>query len=268
MHPNQKVLEDFLKKHPFSAAQALEQCTDEEAAAFLQKMPKEESIKLLSLINAEKASRFFALYEPQKKLELMRNGEIFLIVSLLRPMEVTAREHLLEGVTIERSLAITRKLEQLPNTVGALMEAAIVVQKESPVEQAVEIIKRNLDHVNLCIYVVDMEGTLKGYVGSKELLLADPSGSIGESMSKHLPKFLSNMPVKNVIDHPAWFEFGNIPVVDSSERILGSLYHSSIIKISTKTNRPTTKEILETGGALGELYLVGLTALLGSKGNE
>jgi Mg/Co/Ni transporter MgtE len=268
MHPNQKVLEDFLKKHPFSAAQALEQCTDEEAAEFLQNMPKEQSIKLLNLTNAEKASRYFTLYEPQKKMDLMRDGEIFLIVSLLRPMEVTAREHLLEGLTMERSMAITRKLEQVPNTVGALMEPAIVVQKESPVEQAVEIIRRNLHYVNLCIYVVDMEGTFKGYVGSKELLLADPLSSAGESMSKHSPKFLPNMPVKYVIDHPAWFEFGNIPVVDSSERILGSLYHSSIIKNSTKTNRPTTKEILETGGALGELYLVGLTALLGSKSNK
>jgi Mg/Co/Ni transporter MgtE len=268
MQPNQKVLEDFLKKHPFSAAQALEQCTDAEAAAFLQQIPKEQSSKLLSLINAEKASRYFSLYDPQKKLDLMREGEIFLIVSLLRPMEATAREHLLEGLTMERSMAITRKLDQLPNTVGALMEPAIVVLKVSSVEQAVEIIRRNPDYVNLCIYVVDMEGVFEGYVGSKELLLADPTSSVGESMSKNSPKFLPNMPVKYVIDHPAWFEFKNIPVVDSSERILGSLYHSSIIKKSTRSNSPTTKEILETGGALGELYLVGLTALLGSKSNK
>lgn len=266
MSPNQIVLEDFINKHPFSAAQALEKFKDVEIAEFIQELEMDKSLKLLDLMNSVKAAKCFMLLPPEVTKTLMENSNHTLAESLCREFDKPYLENILDRISPKKSATIKQKLEQIPNTVGVLMVPAIVVNKEMTVQDAVEIIKRNKENLESYLYVVDLNGSFEGAVKLKELLYADRDITLEELMITKIPSFFPETPIKNILDHPAWYEYRYIPVIDKSEKLLGTLPYSTTKETSYKASGQSTKEILKTGSALGELYLIGLTGLLQSVG--
>jgi len=266
MSPDQLVLEDFINKHPFAAAQALERLKDDDVAAFIQELTLEKSLTLLDLMNTDKAAKCFVLLPQQLHKTLLEDSSLSFAESLCRQIDEPFLENLLPLISPKKAIAIKQKLEQLPNTVGVLMVPAIVVNKEMTVQDAVEIIKRNKENLESYLYVVDLQGIFEGAVKLKELLMADRDITLEELMITDIPRFLPETPIKNVLDHPAWYEYRYIPVIDQSEKLLGALPYRMTKETTYKASGQTTKEILETGSALGELYLVGLTGLLQSFG--
>ncbi|MGB5359858.1 MAG: hypothetical protein WBN27_07940, partial [Eudoraea sp.] len=87
MSPDQVVLEDFINKYPFSAAQALERLKDEDVAAFIQELPIEKSLKLLGLMNIDKAAKCFMLLPPKLTIKLMENSNLSFGESLCRQLD-------------------------------------------------------------------------------------------------------------------------------------------------------------------------------------
>ncbi|MGB5172160.1 CBS domain-containing protein [Eudoraea sp.] len=266
MSPDQLVLEDFINKHPFAAARALERLKDDEVAAFIQELPVEKSLTLLDLMNTDKAAKCFVLLPAQLNKTLLENCSLSFAESLCRQIDKAFLENLLSLISTKKANAIKLKLEQIPNTVGVLMISAIVVNKEMTVHDAVEIIKSNKENLETYLYVVDLQGTFQGVVKLKELLMAHRDVTLEELMITDIPRFFPETPIKNVLDHPAWYEYRYIPVVDQSEKLLGTLPYRMTKETTFKASGQTTKDILKTGSALGELYLVGLTGLLQSFG--
>lgn len=264
MNPDQVILNSFIDKHPFAAVQTLERLKEKDVVAFLEELPIEKSLKLLELMNTEKAANCFTLLSLQLSRTLLENGDISFAESVCRPLNPHFLENLLKQITPKKAIAIKQKLEQKPDTVGILMVPAIVVNKEMSVHDAIEIVKRNQENLESYLYIVDMEGSFEGGVKLKELLLVERNMILEEIMITEIPTFLPETPIKKVMDHPAWYEYRYIPVVDGSNKLLGKLPYRRAKEITYKADRQSTKEILETGSALGELYLLGLTGLLQS----
>jgi len=266
MDADRKIAEDFITKYPLTAAQVLEGLQDEEVADFLQQVSVENSLKLLDLMNTDKAAKCFSLLPPQLGKQLFESGDISLAESLCRQFDEPFRNNLLANLSTDVATALNRKLEQIPNTVGVLMVPAIVVNKEMTVKVALEIIKRNRENLGSYLFVTDEQGTFEGAVRLEELLFADRGITIEELMITTIPKFFPDTPIKNVVNHPAWYEYRFIPVIDKSEKLLGTLPYRTTKEITPKKSGQLTKEILETSTALGELYRIGLTGLLQSVG--
>ncbi|WP_297692570.1 CBS domain-containing protein [uncultured Eudoraea sp.] len=266
MNPDEVILNNFIDKHPFPAARALERLKEEDVAAFLEQQPIEKSLKLLELMNTGKAANCFALLSPQLTRTLLENGNISFAESLCRQLETQFLESLLSYISPKKATAIRQKLEQKPDTVGVLMVPAIVVNKEMSVHDAIEIVKRNKENLESYLYIVDVDGSFEGGVKLKELLLADRDMVLEEIMITQIPSFLPETPIKKVINHPAWYEYRYIPVINRANILLGTLPYRMAKEITYKADKQGTKEILETGSALGELYLLGLTGLLQSFG--
>lgn len=181
-------------------------------------------------------------------------------------MDKAFLENLLPLISPKKAIAIKLKLEQLPNTIGVLMVPAIVVNKEMTVQDAVEIIKSNNENLESYLYVIDLQGSFEGAVKLNDLLVADRDSTLEELMITDIPRFLPETPIKNVLDHPAWYDYRSLPVIDSYGKLVGTLPFKMTKETAFKASGQSTKQILETGSALGELYLVGLTGLLQSFG--
>lgn len=266
MNPNQLILDNFIDKHPFSAAQALERLREEDVAAFIEELPFEKSLKLLELMNTDRAAKCLVLLSPKLTRTLIEESNISFAESICRQLDKPFLENLLPHISPQKVAAIKQKLKQIPNTVGVLMVPALVVNKEMTVHDAVEIVKRNKENLESDLFIVDLHGSFEGAVKLKELLLADRTMTLEELMIAEVPRFLPETPIKNVMDHTAWYEYRYVPVIDRSNKLLGTLPHRMIKEVTYKASRESTKEILETGSALGELYLLGLTGLLQSFG--
>lgn len=258
------VVKDFINKHPLSAAQVLDSLKAEEVVEFIQKLSNENSLMLLNLMSIDKSAKCFSLLPSQLSIELMESSDLSLAESLCRQFEEPFRNNLLASLSPALATTLSRKLEQAANTVGVLMVPAIVVNKEMTVKAALEIIKKNKEDLESYLYVVDSQGVFEGAVSLEELLFVDRNIPLSDLMITTIPKFFPDTPIKNVLNHPAWYEYRFIPVIDRSEKLIGTLPYRTTMEVTSKKNGPLTKEILETSNALGELYLIGLTGFLQS----
>lgn len=262
MDSNKTVIEHFIAKHPFSAAKKLEVLEDSEVAEFVNELSLAKAGKLLSLMNFAKASTCFLALPVKKKIEIMELGEEAWVESILRLMEEGTKEDLLSKLPNSKSIKLRRRLEQAPNTVGVFMFPAATLGRTMTSKTALEVIKRNKAYFDSEIFVVNLEGILEGLVTLKSLILSEPSDTMEELMISNPPKFLSDTPVKNILDHPAWLDYDSIPIIDNDERLLGALSYTSAKELRFVSSKPQTKEIIKTGAALGELYLVGISGIL------
>ncbi len=262
------VAKDFINKHPFSAAQVLEGLRPEEVAELIQELPIENSLTLLNLMNTNKSAKCFSLLPSQLTKELMESSDLSLAESLCREFEEPFRNSLLASLSPDLAAILNTRLKQAANTVGVLMVPVMVVNKEMTVQAALEIVKRNKESLESYLYVVDAKGMFEGAVRLEELLFADKNSTLGDLMITTIPKFFPDTPIKNVLDHPAWYEYRFIPVIDRSEKLLGTLSYSTTKEVAPEKNAKLTKEILATSTALGELYRIGITGLLQTVAND
>lgn len=264
MNTKQIILNDFINKHPFAAAKVIEGVNCEEAASFLQTLPLEKSMKLLGLMRAKSAAECFVLLPYQKTKELLDNGNPSIMASVLRLIDTALLKDILANVSSDKLAIIESKLEHTSDTVGGLMEPPVIVSKEMIVRDAVQMIKNLKELEEFYLYVIDIEGIFKGIVRLKELLVAEQTDTLKNLMITSVPKLFSGTPIKSIINHPAWLEYRYIPVIDNSEKLLGTIAYSTVIRLNPKSDKPPTNELMETGSALGDLYLIGLTGLLKS----
>ncbi|MGB3149027.1 MAG: hypothetical protein WBB27_00075 [Maribacter sp.] len=267
MNANQTVLNDFVTKHPFAAAKALELLPNEDIANYFETLTLEKKALLFSFMETKRAAECVVLLSPNKTKELLEKAEVSLIASLLKTLETRQRNQLLNSISSERSAIISRQLEVLPNTVASIMEPATIVTKKIMVKDVLQLLKRADAKEELYLYVVDLEGVFKGIVRPKELLLADQDESMENLMLTSVRSFLKDIPVKSILEHPVWQEYYEIPILDSSGKILGKLPHRCLLKHINTPGKTSSNEIATTGSAIGELYRIGLTGLLQGGGN-
>lgn len=266
MNSDQIVVDEFINKQPFLAAKVLEGFNADETAEFLVELPPEQSLRLLELMTTAKAARCLLYLPREYATKLLEQSEISFAESLCRVVDPTLLEDLLSGLSENRAGLLRQKLQQAANAVGVMMVPAIVANKEMTVKDAVSILKRNKDNLESFLYVVNLDGTFEGAVRLKELLWADRKMTLEELIIRQIPTFLPETPIKEVIRHPAWYEYRYIPVVDKSEKLLGTLPYQTTRELSDDKERSSSESIFETGRALGELYLIGITGLLQSVG--
>ena len=258
------IAEEFSNKYPFQAAKVLETLEDQEVAAFLEQISVTMAITLLNFMNVNKAAQCFSLLPPERTAVIVDKMDVSLAEALCRRLEEPYRDQLLDLLPAELGSLIRRKLQQIPNTVGILMVPAIVVNKDLAVKEVIDIVKRNRENLESHLYVVDVKGTLEGAVLLENLLFAKKQVAINTIMQTSLPKFYPDMTIDSTLGHPAWDDYQTIPVVDRSEKLLGALPYRMTKGVSLKKEGISTKEIIQTSNALGELYRIGLTSFLQS----
>jgi magnesium transporter len=266
MNANQTVIQDFIDKHPFAAAQTLDNSDPKEVAVLLQGFPLEKKLKLLGLMTPKKAANCLALLPLPKVKELLQNGDSLFMASLLKLIDADLRSTFLSQISPNKAAAIERKLEHDPKSVGAFMERAVVTSKEMTVRDAITIIDRIDAQEEFYLHIIDVAGVFEGIIRCKDLLLADRDTKLETIINSEIPRFTAETPVEHVINDEAWDVFHYIPVVDKSGKLLGSLPYNFSLKMKIKSGGTMSNEIFKTGSALGELYRIGITGLINTPG--
>lgn len=263
---DQIIINDFITKHPFAAAKALEALEPRDVAVFIQSLALQKSIKILSLMNPKHAAECFMLLPSKQKVEYMEKAEPPIIAAILKPIEEPVLSEFLRGISSDKALIIKRELDYRPNTIGPLAKTAITVHKTMTVAAAIELIKRSEKLKVSELYVVDLDGIFQGLVASKELVLSDRTALIESIMITKCPRFSADQPLTNILEDKAWLEYRYVPVIDRSEKLIGSLSYKTLMAITGKPKNKSKDSVNQTAGALGELYRIGLNSLLQSAG--
>ncbi len=266
MDSNQIILNDFITKHPFATAKALEVMGSKEVGEFLLALPMQKGLNLLSLMNPEQASECFVLLPAKQRTEYMEKGKPSVMAAILKMVDNPVQSDLFKGISPSTVIMIRRELAFKPNTVGPLAEPAMTVHKEMSVDNAVELIKRSRTNGDPKLYVVDLDGIFQGLVEPTELLISDRTETLEGIMVKTCPRFSADQVTKSILEDKAWLHYRYVPVVDRTDKFIGTISYSSLLGIAGRPEGRAKDTINETAGALGELYRIGITSLLQTTG--
>lgn len=266
MDSNQIILNDFITKHPFAAAKALEVLGHEDVVEFLLALPSQKGLRMLSLMNPKNASKCLVLIPAKQRVEYLEKGNPSAMAAILRMIDNPLHDELLRAIAPGKAVPIKRELEFKPNTVGPFADPAMTVHKATSVDNAVDMLKKERTSRSSELYVVDLDGIFQGLVETTELLRAERADIVETIMVKTCPRFSADQPIKSVLHDDAWLQYRQVPVVDRADKFIGTLSFKAVMAIEGKPEGLTKDSINETAGALGELYRIGLTSLLQSTG--
>jgi len=267
MDTDERILEAFILNHGRAATQILEELEPEEVANLLKEIPVELGTKVLEPMYAYKASRILERLDRACAIEILEAVDMKTAELVMRQMEESHCNSLLEGLASEVSNPLRLKLKNQENTVGALMDPILFsLRKSVRVGQALTFLREHKRPVSPHVFVVNQDKTLYGVVNLQDLFLADNETLITALANRDVPKLYDDIPLETIINYESWLYYYALPVTDRADVLVGSLKLETVRRGSVKSEEMLDKQAIRAGAALGELYRIGLTGFLQSPG--
>ncbi len=242
MDTDQILIEKFIRDHPSAAIHAIEKLKDEEVAAFIDNIHFELTVQIMSQMHSYKAAKCLELIDSQLAVQLLEKMDVHAGELLLRQCSKDFCNNMLNALPAKPAAYCGKHLLTRINSVGAYMKPMILgLRKKNSVEEAIATVKQEKERLSSQIYVVDGQGKLEGIVKIHDLLTEENTTKLSSIMIVDIPKFFADTNIESVANHPGWYEFQDIPVIDSSERLIGSLN----IKSLRKNNKDRDKEVYQ-----------------------
>lgn len=268
MSSDLKVAEDFIAKHPYSAAKVLEGLSETEIAQLIQQLPIDLSLALLNAMDRKMVANCFKLLPKELTKDLLENCDPYFVTSLFKKLDKEFLRDLIPSLQAGTAELIKQKLLQAKNSVGSLMIPISVIHQDISVKEAIDLVKKSEKQNSSFLYVVDSEGQFSGVVEIYQLLRSEENATVKQLLIREVPKFFAETPLKNLEKHAAWHDFRNIPVIDQHGKLIGILPYKTLKKETQKSEEYDKNGVAETSKSLAELYFIGLTGLLQSVGKR
>ncbi|MGB3852095.1 MAG: CBS domain-containing protein [Tunicatimonas sp.] len=263
MNNDQRLIDQFLTSHRDIAIAAIEELTIDEVVLLLEDMAPNKSAAVLSSLPSYKAGRVLDRMSLKNAVNVVGLLPIPVSESILRSINRPLRQQIVAELPMGLRKHLKRALTFRKDQVGAHLESDLLTLSESStVEKALLEIKTTTSMVRSPLFVVDKAKTLVGYIETNDLLANEPQKTI-RSIKKPVSQVVaSDMTVKDALEH--WDDsFVYLPVVKGEGQFLGAVSRNGLSALKL-ANVGTDKSAVKAGSALGDLYLVGLTSLLGS----
>jgi magnesium transporter len=257
----QLLAQAFLAAHPEDAARILERLPPPAAAALLEDTPPSVAAAVLKRMGPLSGAEYLACIVAELVGPIMAALPLDTAATLLRRLDLPAREQILTCVLPKVSAPLRLLLQYPEGTAGALMDPQVLALPEDiSVEEALEHVRRASQHAFYYLYVVNRAHLLVGVLNLRELMLAPQQAPLTTVMRLHVARLSARADRTTIVAHPAWRDFHALPVVDDVGTFLGALRYEIIRRLEgeSATNRQT-QSALATLFTLGELYWIGLS---------
>ena len=262
----ERLVRRFVEAHPVDAARVLERFAGELSAGVLEDFPLARLAPVIEAMSDHVAAECLAGLDPPKAAGILQIVDLDQASALLRRMEKTQRDRLLEELPAERAAQLVRVLGFPDGTAGALMDPKVLAVPDSlSAGEALEQV-RAAPHLALYyLYLFDDSTCLSGVVNLRELLLASPLTALTQIMTTGVDRLPATADRQAILVHPGWTEYHALPVVDAGGRFVGALRYETLRRLESQARTELPSASL--AASLGELYWVGLSGILRGLGN-
>ena len=265
MDTDQKILERFIQNHTDEVLNIIDKIDEERLADFLQLLPVEKSILLLSQMERHKAARSLEKIGQEQSIELIGNLPESVAVLILRQMDHEVLNSFLKGLPAEHSKSLRQILSYPKDTVGAYLDPKVLTLQENlNIGQGLEKIKANRPNVPPHLFILSRDHLLVGYIELKDLIINKRKKPIRDVMNPDPPKILADINIKIFTENNGWIDpFFILPVVDAKGIFLGVISKDSLSDIHPiKTTYD--RQAQQASMALGDLYRIGFSSFFRS----
>jgi magnesium transporter len=258
----ERLVRDFVERHPSEAATVLAEQSVDEAAAVLSALPEGLAARALGRMPSPLAAPAVARLAPPEARARLAHLSLEQAAALLRPLEAGDREALLEGLPdAERLRAL---IAYPPRTAGALMDPSVAAL---PGHLDLDAVRRRLGEISarlaLDLYVVDNDQRLTGVVDLRDVLDPSRKGTLG-ALARPVEPLLELADLGAMSAHPGWLRHETLPVVDGASTYLGAVRAERLRQIAQEESSRRSRGGSDAVLALGELFWLGVTGVFSS----
>lgn len=255
-----KLANDYAVKHPVPAARALQSLPGEHLAAQLSRLEVKAAAAVASSIPVSQMLEVLKEMTDDQAHALFTALPVNVQLILLHGATDDLRDRLLDALPRDRARLLQRLSRYPAGCAAALMEpATLVVSDDLTVAAVLKLAGRNPDRVRFYVYVVDREQRLVGVVTLRQLIKADRHEIVRSIMEQNITSLRATTPHTEVLNHPLWQRFYQLPVVDDDGLLLGVVRYETWRREVANTHRDSSHNIMPTLLAFSELYWVGLS---------
>ena len=242
--------------------------------------PEDVAVMLRGLTPAERFEVFRVLIDdyPEVAGDVVSELDASIRLELLEDLEPSEIASILEGIPVDDSVFV---LESLPDelrervlelmgydalaevqsqltyrddSAGRIMTREFFALPESTtVREAVAAIQENRDvEMLLYVYVLDDQGRLVGVASLRQLLLARPSATLGEIITRDLITVGTDTDQEEVAKLAIRYDLLAIPVLDDDGRMVGIVTYDDIVDI---VREEATEDFYKMAGTSDEEIL-------------
>lgn len=263
MENDQLLIDKFLDHHPARAVDAIEKLSIHEIATLIEGLSTDKSRIVLANMPAFKAAKVLEHVSKDYKIKIFASIPLKIAESILRGMDKQKQQETLNQLPKELGSNLKRVLVYNKKQIGAHIKTDILVLFEDyTIERALTEIKKGVGSTKPTLFVINKARELLGYVEVNELVARESNKPIRSIMKIGSSPIIANMFIKDALEN--WDDsFTELPVVKVNGLFLGTVTRVELSKLG-ETRGTTGKLEIKTGNALGDLYLIGLTSLLGN----
>ncbi|HJR63192.1 MAG TPA: hypothetical protein VJ803_05775 [Gemmatimonadaceae bacterium] len=255
----------FARSHPRAAALAVERLPAAEREAVLRTLPPDVVAPVVRAIGRQMAAAHLADLGSEEATQILIALRPDESADLLRRVPSDRREAVLAALPEAAREQVTRVMRYPEGTAGALMDPSILeLPDDISVGAAQERVRGATRDLLYYLYVVSRSRHLVGVLDIPELMSASPDDALRSAMHERVDSLSAWTPPSVIRTHGGWRSYHAMPVVDEEGRLLGAIRYQMLRRLeqdaAPRAEKPATVTIL----ALGELFRIGATSLVGS----
>lgn len=228
----------FMRGHPVQAARVLEALPAADVAQMFTSVPARLGAAVLAAMLPNRAALCIAALEDARTLELLATMGTQPMVALLRHLPELRRQDLIGRLPAVTALASTLLLGYAEDTLGAWADPDVLtLSAKTRVADA-------LAHVRVAppahpvVFVADGELRLAGTVSLQALIQAPGESTLATLMRRSSVVLAAHAPLLGTAEHPGWEQCSLLPVVETSQRLVGVLTHDALARALKQAASP------------------------------
>lgn len=230
-----KVFDDYekLKKlHPADLADILEELDSDYRRRILESIDTDLASDILEEIEPEVQADILKNIDDvkaQELFELMPSDEI---ANILEEVDEETAEEILSGFEKEDQDEVRSLMRYEEHEIGSIMNKDFIsFNMDVTVGEVIEILRGTNPEEEVCyfIFIVDEENKLLGEISLRELIMADSSKSIKETMNKNIKVARDTDHVDIAIEKIVKYSMNTLPIIDHADVLCGIVIVNDIV---------------------------------------
>src|SRR6266852_5468005 len=240
--------------HPADIADILEQLDVEEAGAVLDSLNTETAADTLNEVEAPLQSELLSELDPERASDLLEALAPDDAADILADMPHDEAERLLNLMPAEEAQPSRELLRYGAETAGGIMTTEVFSLSEHlTVEETLVYLRQHSEHLEMIyyLYIVDDEHRLVGVVSLRELVVAEPTSTLGTLMDRDVIKVSTDTDQEQVARIIAKYDLLGVPVVDEANHLVGLVTVDDVIDVLHEEEAEDFSEM--TGASVEEI---------------
>ena len=225
----------------------LEHYHENDIAEALERLTKEERLKLYKILGDEKVSEIFAYLDDvedyiselssEKAADIIEEMDVDDAIDVLEELEEDKKQELLDLIDEEAKADIDMVSSYSDEQIGSKMTTNyIAINKDCSIKQAMKsLISQAADNDNVStIYAINDDGTYFGAMELRDLIIARAELDLKDIISTSYPYVYAEEEIEKCFDEIRDYEEDSIPVLNSENELIGVITSSDIVEVTTE----------------------------------